>query len=55
MGDIVGVSSSSWALEPLKTVQKEEQIGRMRSEHSRVTGKTRICHLAFYKLSEEEG
>lgn len=55
MGAVVGVVSNSWALELLKVVQKEKQIERVRSEHCRVTGKSRICHLANHKLGKEKG
>lgn len=54
MGDIVGVVFSSWALELVKTVQKEKQTGRVRSEHCRMTGKSKICHLPCHKLGKEK-
>lgn len=55
MRDVVGVVFNSWALELLKIVQTERQIGRLRSEHCRVTGKSRICHLASHKVGKEKG
>lgn len=53
MGDIVGVVFSSWALEHT-TAQKEKQIGRMKSEHYRVTGKSRICHFVIIWVRKED-